>query len=100
MPFPGISEFLNKTVKPGQGLANSVSGLPQRQSMETQAVTSPANYWMTIGANNPFLIHSGPQQGGARQPKTGINQPLVRPMFLGYKDDKALYGGSRLFVLG
>jgi len=29
----------------------------------------------------------------------GVNRPLAKPMFLGYRDNTALYGGSRLFIL-
>ncbi len=29
----------------------------------------------------------------------GVNQPLNHPMFVGYRDNKAIYAGSRLFVL-
>jgi hypothetical protein len=29
----------------------------------------------------------------------GVNKPLSKPMFLGYRDDKPVFGGSRLFIL-
>ena len=48
--------------------------------------------------NNPFLQAMNP--GSPERLKNyAINRPLDRPMFLGYKGDKALYGGSRLFIL-
>lgn len=47
---------------------------------------------------NPFMIASdtdNPQFMGYY----GVNRPLKDPMFLGYRDNKALMGGSRLFIL-
>lgn len=29
----------------------------------------------------------------------GVNRPLKQAMFVGYRDDKPIYAGSRLFVL-
>jgi hypothetical protein len=29
----------------------------------------------------------------------GVNKPLEQPMFLGYHDNKPVYGGNRLFIL-
>jgi hypothetical protein len=46
--------------------------------------------------NNPFLQSNGNNGGAANQ---GLNQPLRQPMFVGYRDNKPLYAGSRLFVL-
>lgn len=49
-------------------------------------------------ANNPFLsaMDTGTSQFMATY---GINRPLAKPMFVGYHGDKAVIGGSRLFVL-
>jgi hypothetical protein len=29
----------------------------------------------------------------------GVNRPLDKAMFIGYRDDKPIFGGSRLFIL-
>ena len=46
---------------------------------------------------NPFL--QGQAKGAFDNPDVGVNQPLHHPMFVGYRDNKAIFAGSRLFVL-
>lgn len=48
--------------------------------------------------HNPFLsaLNSESQEF---QEQYGVNRPLGKPMFLGYRDNQALYGGARLFIL-
>ncbi len=46
---------------------------------------------------NPFLRANGSQYG--ENSNLGLNQPLRNPMFVGYRDNKPIYAGSRLFVL-
>lgn len=50
---------------------------------------------------NPFLASSEQSMGANPFTKSevGVNQPLKSPLFVGYKDNKAIYAGSRLFVL-
>lgn len=48
--------------------------------------------------HNPFMIAMN-RDSQEFQNVYGVNRPLKQPMFLGYRDDKALYGGSRLFIL-
>jgi len=51
----------------------------------------------TITHSNPFLLA---QTDPAKQlAQLGQNRPFSKPIFLGYRDDVALYGGSKLFVL-
>jgi hypothetical protein len=47
---------------------------------------------------NPFLQHQSlhPQ---VSMDDFGVNRPLRHPMFVGYKENKPIYAGSRLFVL-
>ncbi len=47
---------------------------------------------------NPFLIASK-TDGDDLKDVYGVNRPLSKPMFLGYRDDKAMFGGNRLFIL-
>lgn len=47
---------------------------------------------------NPFLQANGLNQT-LNQAEYGVNRPLRHPMFVGYRDNKAIYAGSRLFVL-
>ncbi len=47
---------------------------------------------------NPFMVALNRDSEGFTK-EYGVNRPLGKPMFLGYKGDKALYGGSRLFIL-
>lgn len=46
---------------------------------------------------NPFLQGYGLNAGAPSD--QGVNQPLRHPMFVGYRDNKPIYAGSRLFVL-
>lgn len=46
---------------------------------------------------NPFLQSSDLSQ--ANIDEYGMNRPLHHPMFVGYRDNKPIYAGSRLFVL-
>lgn len=46
--------------------------------------------------NNPFMAASF---GNTPNDDYGANQPLKNPMFVGYKDNKPVFAGSRLFVL-
>ncbi len=48
--------------------------------------------------DNPFLAALDRDAQGFNA-TYGVNRPLKKAMFLGYKGEKALYGGSRLFVL-
>jgi hypothetical protein len=58
----------------------------------TEAVLSKS-----ITNNNPFLLA---QTDPAKQlEQLGQNRPFNKPIFLGYRDNIALYGASKLFVL-
>ncbi len=46
---------------------------------------------------NPFLQGSG--SNGDSSQEQGVNRPLRHPLFVGYRDNKPIYAGSRLFVL-
>lgn len=47
---------------------------------------------------NPFLAAMDSNSPGFRE-MYGVNRPLDQPMFLGYRDEQPMYGGSRLFLL-
>jgi len=47
---------------------------------------------------NPFMNAQNPDSQEYHD-MYGINRPLDKPVFLGYRDNQALYGGSRLFIL-
>lgn len=48
---------------------------------------------------NPFMVAINNDSKDFEE-TYGKNKPLNKPMFLGYdEDNKAIYGGSRLFVL-
>jgi hypothetical protein len=85
MTAPNINNFL-------------FGNLPVAAGQQTGAI-QPTQFKFdpNLGANreNPFLKASlNPAAGDI-----GVNKPLDKPMFLGYKGNKALYGGSRLFIL-
>jgi hypothetical protein len=47
---------------------------------------------------NPFMAAMN-SDSKEYQDMYGVNRPLAKPMFLGYRENQALYGGSRLFIL-
>ncbi len=47
---------------------------------------------------NPFLTAMNNDSEEFRE-MYGVNRPLSKPMFLGYKEDEAIFAGSRLFIL-
>jgi hypothetical protein len=47
---------------------------------------------------NPFMTALNTDSKAFKE-NYGVNRPLEKPMFLGYRDDKPLFGGSRLFIL-
>ena len=86
MSFP----FVNKTLTtPQKAVQKSTPALPM-------VTPNP----MTAGQKqqNPFMIAMKTDSAEFRE-TYGVNKPLEKPMFLGYRENKALYGGSRLFIL-
>lgn len=69
-------------------LQQILTGKPEPVNRSLQGRKSP---------NNPFLQANGHDPSGSES--YGINQPLRHPMFVGYRDNKPIYAGSRLFVL-
>jgi len=59
--------------------------------IDSRSGQSPQGY-------NPFMTALKPDSHAYRE-TFGVNRPLDKPMFLGYRDNKALYGGSKLFIL-
>jgi hypothetical protein len=47
---------------------------------------------------NPFMLALNADSPEFRE-VYGINKPLEKPMFLGYRDNQPIYGGNRLFIL-
>jgi hypothetical protein len=48
-------------------------------------------------AKNPFLRANQSPEEMAQD--YGVNRPLRHPLFVGYRNNKPIYAGSRLFVL-
>ncbi|MFN9691158.1 MAG: hypothetical protein ACK551_03560 [Vampirovibrionales bacterium] len=60
--------------------------------------TPVAGGFSGIGKSNPFLISSElPTLGKTRH--MGENKPLEQPMFIGYHNEKPIYGGGQIFLL-
>lgn len=67
------------------------------QIMSGQAAKITPVQTQSQTGKNPFMVTQSYQ--GAAKEDMGVNRPLRTPMFFGYKDNKAVYAGSRLFVL-
>ena len=69
------------------GALGGITGVTRPEAVLSKAITG----------NNPFLLA---QTDPAKQlDQLGKNLPFAKPIFLGYRDNQALYGGSQLFVL-
>ncbi len=51
-----------------------------------------------IGKSNPFLMSSEVSSLGKTR-NMGENKPLEQPMFIGYHNEKPIYGGGQIFLL-
>lgn len=92
---PFISSFrqnLTPTAQP-----NNKTNIERSTAVAPLEATSSA-----LGPNkvryNPFMAALDSDSAGFKE-MYGVNRPLDKPMFLGYRDDQAMYGGSRLFLL-
>jgi hypothetical protein len=79
-----------------QGLAPGV-----QQPVYTRPVKTAAPIQAQAGSKkgyNPFFAAMNPDSEEYKS-SYGINRPLAQPMFLGYRDDEPMYGGTKLFLL-
>jgi hypothetical protein len=65
-------------------------------SMAAPAVTGSAG--ASTKRSNPFMTAMNTDSPEFRE-QYGVNKPLKDAMFLGYRDDQPVFGGSRLFIL-
>lgn len=78
-------------------LASSAPVNQTRAMVPVQVNTNPYPQ-DTLGRNNPFMT-ALQQDSSQYKAQYGVNRPLAKPMFLGHRDNQALYGGSKLFIL-
>lgn len=84
-------------------LGAPVSGNPFAKTVKATlpSLAAPA-VTKSAGANtrrgNPFLSAMNTESPEFKE-SYGINKPLKDAMFLGYRDDKPVFGGGRLFIL-
>jgi hypothetical protein len=67
------------------------SGLPVLTPPPVGALTG-------IGKSNPFLMSSD-LSGSLKPTSMGNNKPLEQAMFIGYHNEKPIYGGGQIFML-
>ncbi len=60
-------------------------------AISAKPATTPKRY-------NPFMTALNAETQDFKD-IYGVNKPLEKPMFLGYHDNKPIYGGNRLFIL-
>lgn len=65
-------------------------------SLAAPAVTTSTGASAKRG--NPFLTAMNTESPEFKE-HYGVNKPLKDAMFLGYRDEKPVFGGSRLFIL-
>ncbi len=88
MSFPFLQRMLVPN-RPNQPVEKSLPALPTAMPVDLASATK---------RSNPFMIAMNQDSPEFRE-AYGVNRPLKKPMFLGYRDNKALYGGARLFIL-
>lgn len=86
-PFLSGLSPQNPFAKPVKATTPSIAAAP----VSTKAGTSQKRY-------NPFMAALNTDSAEFKE-TYGVNRPLEKPMFLGYRDDKPMFGGSRLFIL-
>ncbi|MGE0199730.1 MAG: hypothetical protein AB7P76_02040 [Candidatus Melainabacteria bacterium] len=94
--FSALSSALNpfQALQPQQ--SQTAASLAPQPAVVTAVATATGNGRQ--GRYNPFMTALNTESQEFQQ-AYGKNMPLTKPMFLGYRDNVALYGGSRLFVL-
>ncbi|WP_373532437.1 hypothetical protein [Vampirovibrio sp.] len=65
-------------------------------SLAATPVTTSAG--ATTKRSNPFLSAMNTESQEFKE-NYGVNKPLKDAMFLGYRDEKPVFGGGRLFIL-
>jgi hypothetical protein len=80
-----------------QGLKN-LQPYQRKSTPIVPAAEEPLNFSGTQKRHNPFLAAMD-TDSDAFKAMYGVNRPLEKPMFLGYRDDQPMYGGSKLFIL-
>lgn len=83
-----------------QGLLTKVADkTPIRQTLPALAAAPVATGTAASKKRyNPFLTALDTDSNEFKE-VYGVNRPLGKAMFLGYRDDKPIYGGERLFIL-
>lgn len=90
--------MMNAMNQLSQLFASNQSTALTRPAMTPAPITVDTTSGQARKRNNPFMTALNGDSPEYRE-MYGVNQPLNKPMFLGYRDNQALYGGSRLFIL-
>jgi hypothetical protein len=92
---------LGKRLKQSQQPQESVNvpnSFIQPQVQPAPLVSGGEPLLRTSGATNPFLMANAPSLNTPTA-DIGVNKPLQQPMFVGYHDNKPIYGGGKVFLL-
>lgn len=73
------------------------ANLPVKQT-RAAAPALPVHVGTETKRYNPFLTAMNNDTEDFKD-MYGVNRPLGKPMFLGYREDEAIFAGSRLFIL-
>ncbi|MEB3287979.1 MAG: hypothetical protein VKJ04_10805, partial [Vampirovibrionales bacterium] len=89
--------WMNQLLAPGQKSLSA--NAPLRNTTPSSFLNPIAPLEGQAGSpqqHNPFMSALKPESRDYKE-MYGVNRPLDKPMFLGYRDNKALYGGAKLF---
>ena len=84
--------FIQRLISGGQQMVNQA--LPARAAVPAYVPVSSGS----AKGYNPFITAQDTESPQFNE-NYGVNRPLGKPMFMGYRDNPALYGGARLFIL-
>jgi len=83
-----------------QQILNTTPALKKARQLSSPVAPTPVTSFTppTSPGDNPFMIALNPDNTNYQE-YYGVNRPLKKPMFLGYRGNQSLYGGSKLFIL-
>jgi hypothetical protein len=94
---PSLTTLGMKTSNPFVSplFANAIKAAKPAQATSPLSVKSLTDSFKPY---NPFMV-ALKNDSAEFKSVYGVNKPLENPMFIGYYDNKPIYGGNRLFIL-
>jgi hypothetical protein len=92
-----LGKRLKQSQQPEEA-TNFPNSFIQPQVQPTPTLSGAESAMRAGGTTNPFLMANTPSLNAPTR-DMGVNKPLQQPMFVGYHDNKPIYGGGKVFLL-